>query len=165
MAGQEETYKEYDAMVERHRRFILVMCQRASYGREWLCRELLQECYVELLKRMPELAPTRGGREELRWVYGRCRVAITRYRRRVARWSELPLTAVLAESVAGGGEVNRLTVDELASCLDGAERRMFMMLSEGADDGEIARVLGLKRRTVVQMRHNIKKKLIKYIES
>ena len=70
----------------------------------------------------------------------------------------------VADTQPAPREVTRLTIDELAANLNGTERRCFLLMAEGADDKELERELGLKHRSVVQMRHNIKKKLQKYSE-
>ena len=164
MRDEEQLYKEFDQLIGRHRKLIRFLCQRASYGREAHCRDLIQECYVAMLKHLSGREPGQSGRHELRWVYWQCRSAIDSYRRKMQRIIEVPLSDELAYSRPAASEVTRLTVDELAACLDGKERRFFLLMVDGADDEELGQVLGLKHRSVVQMRHNIKKKLQKYIE-
>lgn len=157
-------YKEFDQLIGRHRRLIRFLCQRASYGREANCRDLIQGCYVAMLKHLPGREPDQSGRREFWWVYWQCRSAIDCYRRKMQRIIEVPLNGEFADTRPAASEVTRLTVDELAACLDGKERRFFLLMADGADDEELGQVLGLKHRSVVQMRHNIKKKLQKYIE-
>ena len=53
MRDEEQLYKEFDQLIGRHRRLIRFLCQRASYGREAHCRDLIQECYVAMLKHLP----------------------------------------------------------------------------------------------------------------
>lgn len=164
MRDEEQLYKEFDQLIGRHRRLIRFLCQRASYGREANCRDLIQECYVAMLKHLPGREPDQSGRREFWWVYWQCRSAIDCYRRKMQRIIEVPLNGEFADTRPAASEVTRLTVDELAACLDGKERIFFLLMADGADDEELGQVLGLKHRSVVQMRHNIKKKLQKYIE-
>lgn len=164
MRDEEQLYKEFDQLIGRHRKLIRFLCQRASYGREANCRDLIQECYVAMLKHQPGREPDQSGRREFWWVYWQCRSAIDCYCRKMQRIIEVPLNGEFADTRPAAGEVTRLTVDELAACLDGKERRFFLLMADGADDEELGQVLGLKHRSVVQMRHNIKKKLQKYIE-
>ena len=92
MRDEEQLYKEFDQLIGRHRRLIRFLCQRASYGREAHCRDLIQECYVAMLKHLPGREPRQSGRHELRWVYWQCRSAIDSYRRKMQRMIEVQLS-------------------------------------------------------------------------
>lgn len=164
MYDGKETYKELRQFEEKYRKLIAFLCQRASYGREICCREMIQECYLNLLQHMSELEPGMSPQREAAWVYRRCRNTISVFRRKIKDDSFAPITDELVDTVPAMSEVTQLTVDELASCLQGPEKQLFLLMVDGADDEELERVLGVKHRTVVQMRHNIKKKLQKYIE-
>lgn len=164
MPGAKRTYNDYDRLVERYRKFILFLCHRASYGRVEMSRELLQECYVELLQRLPELDAAVLPPREAAWVYVRCRVAIGRYQRRLARAATLPLPRDMEERLVSADESeSQFVVGDFAACLREPERRFFLLMAQGADDEELAQALGVKHRTVIQMKHNIKKKFKEFV--
>ncbi|MBR1549422.1 MAG: hypothetical protein IJ634_02170 [Bacteroidales bacterium] len=162
MPVTEQTYQEYDQFVVRYRKLILFLCQRASYGRTEMSKELMQECFLELLVRWPERKAGLAGLEERLWIYGRCHVAIDRYLRCLKRLVTVPFTEGLAASQEADNAMVRLVAEDFAATLGEAERRFFLLLAQGASDEELARLLGLKYRTVIQMKSNIKKKMKKF---
>lgn len=164
MHDEKQLRKDFDRLVGRHKRLIKFLCQRASYGQEAYCSDLMQECYLTLLNRMVDKEMGWSEQRERVWVYWQCRSAIDCYRRKQSFIAWLPLSNEMADTQPAPREVTRLTIDELAANLNGTERRCFLLMAEGADDKELERELGLKHRSVVQMRHNIKKKLQKYSE-
>lgn len=165
MDENEQLCREFDQLIARHRKFIDFLCKRASYGRPFHYQELMEECYVTLLK---QLAVRTDGMSELHeraWVYWQCRRAITGYWRQIRRFlCELAGDAIGDESLAVTHEVTGLTLEELGAYLSPAERRLLALLAEGVPDDELASRLRVKEQTVAQMRHNIKKKIKKYME-
>ena len=163
MPDTERIIQEFDQLVSRHGKLILFLCQRASYGRVGMCSELRQECYAELLLRLAERGTALEGTREKAWVYGRCRVAIDRYLRHLRHLSTLPFPEGMEEMLAAPAETPQQVAADFAATLGEAERRFFLLLAKGANDETLERTLGLKHRTVIQMKHNIKKKLKEYI--
>jgi len=159
MSGRKQIIKEYNQLVGRHKRLIEFMCQRASYGQDIYYYDMLQECYEEILTHMLEQRKVSEGL----WVYMQCRHAITRYRRSVKHIPQMLYNLAMVENEEAYLEVSQLTVDDFAACLNGAERRCFLLMASGATDEEIEQKLNIKHRTLIQMRSNIKKKLKKYI--
>lgn len=164
MHEREQEYREFDLLVGRHGKFISFLCQRWSYGQKTCCHDLMQECYISLLEHLPERKADSPRQSELAWVYWRCRHAISHYRQRQRTPATIALTGELADSLAAGSEVTQMTVDELAACLSGKERRCFLLMADGFGDEEIEHMLELKHRSMIQMRHNIKEKIRKHIE-
>jgi hypothetical protein len=128
-----------------------------------MCSELRQECYAELLLRLAERGTALEGTREKAWVYGRCRVAIDRYLRRLRLLATLPFPEAMEEMLAAPAETPQQVAADFSATLGEAVRRFFLLLAKGADDETLERTLGLKHRTVIQMKHNIKKKLKEYI--
>ena len=155
--------KEYDQLIERHKKLINFLCLRASYGQKVHYSDLVQECYIELLKCLSERTADLSATPENIWVYWKCRSAITRYRRSVQQLPQMMHDVNEADSMVSDGAVTQLTVDDLAACLDGVERHCFLLMADGADDEELERELGIKHRSLIQLRHNIKKKLQQYL--
>lgn len=159
MSDKKHIIKEYYLLIERHRKLIEFMCQHASYGQDIYYYDMLQECYEEILTHMLEQRKVSEGL----WVYMQCRHAITRYRRSVKHIPQMLYNLAKVENEEADLEVSQLTVDDFAACLNGAERRCFLLMASGATDEEIEQKLNIKHRTLIQMRSNIKKKLKKYI--
>jgi RNA polymerase sigma factor (sigma-70 family) len=164
MLDEEHIKKAFDQLVGRHRKLIEFLCLKASYGQEVYYRDLLQECYLSLLKHLAERKDSMSELNEDAWVFWVCRAAITRYRRSLKLFPETLYTDFLADLRQAPDEVSQLTVDDCLSCLSGAERRCFLLMLDGASLEELQQQLGLKRRSVIQLRHNIKKKLQQYIK-
>ena len=165
MRSEEQLCREFEQLVGRHRKLIKFLCLRASYGQELYFQDLMQECYLTLLKKMPEL---KAGTSELRersWVFWCCRDAIARYRYQLKRFPGFLNEKLMADIGEVPGEVTQLTIDDLAACLDGIERRCFLLMAAGASDQEIERELGLKHSSLFQMRYTIKKKLQQYMDN
>ena len=163
MSDEQQIIKEYDQLIGRHKKLIEFMCQRASYGQDIHYSDLIQECYIEILTHMLGKRIKRLEIRESLWVYMQCRHAITRYRRAVKKFPKVIHDMKVVENTEAYHEVSKLTVDDLAACLDGAERRCFLLLASGIPDEEIEQKLNIKHRTLIQMRYNIKRKLKKYI--
>ena len=161
MHNGEDIYREFDQLVGRHRKLIEFLCLRASHGQEIYYADLTQECYIALLNHLSERPPSTSEAHERAWVYWRCRSAITRYHRSIKNL-HLHLDQTLADTLEAPSEVTSLTLDDLAACLNDTERRCFLLMAAGLDEEELARELRIKRRSVVQLRHNIKKKLQKH---
>lgn len=156
---------EFDLLIERRRKLIEFLCLRASCGRQGYYRELKLECYKEILGHLGRrLAAPERQVPEAQWVWWQCRSAISHYRRSVRFRS----TLLLGDQEPWGGEatheVTQLTVDELAACLHGTERRCFLLMADGAADDELMRQLHLKPGSLRQMKYTIRKTLYKYIK-
>lgn len=159
MQDEERIKKEFEQLMVRHGKIVEFLCRRASYGREVICQELVQECYVALLRHLMERRVEGMEKGERAWVSMQCRSAIDSYRRKRKRADIVSVHDGMEELLTATHEVTGLTVDELAASLEGAERRCFLLMAEGLSDEELERELGLKHRSVIQMRHNIRKKL------
>lgn len=162
---EEHIRREFDQLIGRHRKLIEFLCLRASYGQEPYCLDLMQECYVALFEHLSGREPGMSELRERSWVFWQCRAAIARYRRGVKRFPKLLRDDLLADAGMATHEVTQLTIDELAACLDGTERRFFFLLAAGASYEELEQTLGLKHQSVIQMHSNVKKKLQQYISN
>ena len=164
MHAEEHFISEFKRLTNRHRDFIEQLCQRASYGQPVYCRELIQECYLELMEQMPGRKSDDSSGNERIWVYRRCRYAIKRYWRLAKHFPMLLPVDQLATNSQAPHEVSSLTIDDLAACLDGTEQKCFRLMADGTSDKEIERILQVKHHTLIQIRHEIKIKLKKYME-
>lgn len=164
MSDSEHLKKVYEQLVCRHRKLIEFLCQRASYGNETYYLDLLQECYMMLLRCLPNKKAGISQPHERAWVFWRCRDAIARYRYQEKRFLRLLRDSMSSDTSVAHSEVSQLTIDDLASCLSDAEQRCFHLMAAGASDKEIEQQLDLQHRSLIQMRHEIKKKLHKYLE-
>lgn len=156
-------YREFNQLIERHGKLIMSICRVRSFGRAKVCRELMQECYVALIDHIEDLRRLPAERER-GWVKSQCRGAISHYWRSLRRGQGEPIDEELAETLAAPREVTAGTFDELMVLLTAKEREFFTLVVEGASDEELSERLGVERKTVVQMRYRIKKKIKEYIE-
>lgn len=159
---EEQICREFDQLIGRHRKLIEFLCVKASYGQDIYYLDLMQECYVALLEHLSERESGMSELRERSWVFWQCRAAIARYCRGVKRFPKLLRDDMLADAGVATHEVTQLTIDDLAACLDGTERRFFLLLAAGASNEELEQKLGLKHQSVIQMHHNVKKKLQQY---
>jgi DNA-directed RNA polymerase specialized sigma24 family protein len=156
---------EFDLLLERHGKMIDFLCLRASCGRQGYYGELQQECYTEILSHLAQrLASQERQMPEPQWVWWRCRRAISHYQRSVRYRAMLLLHRREAEGGEATHEVTQLTVDELAACLHGDDRRCFLLMVDGASDDELRQLLHLKANSLRQMKSRIKKKLYEYLK-
>ena len=153
--------KEDKLFLERHKWIIERLCLRASYGRDSHYCDMMQECYLTLLRRLPGRKKKMSEMLERAWVYWQCRSAIDCYRRKLRCLTWVPL-AEAEETATASSERMTLVVEDIAAGLKGKERECFLLMAAGATDKELEQKLGLKHRSVVQMRHNIKKKIQEY---
>ena len=164
MHNEEQLCREFEQLVGRHGRLIKFLCLRASYGQEIYYKDLMQECYMMLLTKMPELKSDASEMRERAWVFWRCRDAIARYRYQLKCFPGFLNEELLVDIMKTPDEVTQLTIEDLAACLDGTERRCFLLMAGGASDEELEQELGLKHSSLLRMRHTIKKKLQQYIK-
>ena len=73
MDGTNEKCRELNKLMERHGKFVEFLCRWESYGRGQWCADLMQECFLELMRRLPERDARWGEAHEKAWVYWRCR--------------------------------------------------------------------------------------------
>ena len=165
MPDEEQLFIKYDQLIGRHKDFIEYMCKRASYGQVFYCREMVLECYLEVMNHMSEMKDGMSGWHEKLWIHGQCRHAITRCRRNMRHIPLLIPDDMLDMAPGAQPDVSQLTVEDFAACLNGAERRCFLLMVTGISDEELEQTLGLKHRSFIQLRHNIKKKLLEYIKN
>lgn len=76
MQDEEQIKKEFEQLMVRHGKIVEFLCRRASYGREVICQELVQECYVALLRHLMERRVEGMEKGERAWVSMQCRSAI-----------------------------------------------------------------------------------------
>ena len=164
MSNNEHLKKEFKQLIGRHRKLIEFLCQKASYGNEIYYFDLLQECYIKLLNGLPGKKAGISQPHERAWVFWQCRDAIARYRYQEKRFLQLLHDSMPPDTHVASDEVSQLTVDDLASCLGDTERRCFLLMADGRPDEEIEEELGLKHKSFIQMRHEIKKKLQQYLK-
>lgn len=156
--------EEFDRLIERHRGLVEFLCRRASYGRAEYSADLVQECYVTLLDGMERRKAGMSEMKERAWVYWQCRGAITRYWRGEQRYLRMLIDKGEHGDATSTHEVTALTAEDLMSCLEEKERRCFLLMAAGRSEKEIEKELGLKHRSLVQMRHNIRKKIQEYLK-
>lgn len=154
MADEEEKYKRFEDLVQRHRHLVYQLCWLRSSGDEALCGELVQDCYIALWRRLDSLRPGAHVLQQRTWVLWQCRSAFSHRRHRRHTWRPLDedLAAILA---APDDSPQRELIEELAAPLDDRERRLLDLLLAGYSQREIALLLGVQTDSVKKMRRRI----------
>lgn len=163
MPDEEQILKTFTLLIERHRKLIETLCLKASYGHPAQFCDMRQECYLEILTHMAEKEIPLSRPRERVWVYWQCRHAITRFLRDLKHFPVPFGNENPEETLKAKPQLSAIDINDFAALLRGTERRCYLMMVDGATDKEIEQALGLKHRSLIQMRHNIKKKLQQYI--
>lgn len=162
-----QKYKHFYGLIERHKALIESLCMRRASGDSRYCAELLQECYISIWQHEQQISPDIAPMQETLWVYWLCRGAFSRLRYLQRAHLYVPLDERMADTLADRDELEPLRdrIEALASLLGPHERRALELMAEGYTPDEMARELGIKPRSAIQLRHRIIAKLRKHFKT
>ena len=159
-ANEEMQYFDYDQLIARHRDLIRGLCMLYAGGDSELSMELLQMCYISLWRYLPTLREDAAPWQERAWVAWQCRSVFSHFRQRRREGIWEPIDSRLAETLTEPNlEELRERLEELAEPLNSYERRAFDLMAEGCSAEDLAEELGIKRKSAVQLRYRIIKKI------
>lgn len=146
-------HSAYTELLERHRRMVWALCWKSARGNRSRCKDLLQEVSITLWIHFDELRSDAVPQEEKAWVRWWTR-SVLDLQRRKERPSLLPLTAMVADTVAADDLlVQKEEMEHLMAALSPAEQELVRLHIEGYRPKEIASIMGLGRDTVYQRMH------------
>lgn len=155
-------YENFYGLIERHKTLIEGLCMRRASGDSAHCAELRQECFITIWKHEKQINTDISPLQETLWVYLLCRSAFSRLRFLHRSHLYVPLNEALADTVAEPDDnVDSLRdyIETLSSVLNPHERQAVALMAEGYTPDEMARQLGIKPRSAVQLRYRIVAKL------
>lgn len=155
IATNEGNYQSFDAFIMRHRDQIERFFVRRLIGDEVVCRELISEAYLDLLKHFANMRPNSSLKQERAWVKWRCRNVWSHHWRKVANAPQLvPFDHELA-TTDEDSELFQESINRLATLLSKKEKIYFLLMADGYSPNDIATTLDVKPRTAIIMRHRI----------
>ena len=158
-----QKYEHFYGLIERHKALIESLCMRRASGDSRYCVELRQECYISIWKHEKQISADIHPLQETLWVYWRCRSAFSRLRFLHRTHLYFPLDENMADTIAAPDEGDfREYIESLSSVLNPHERRAVELMAEGYTPDEMARELGIKPHSAIQLRYRIIAKLRNY---
>lgn len=160
-ANDGEKYRHFYGLIERHKALIESLCMRRASGDSRYCAELRQECYISIWKHEKQISDDITPLQETLWVYWLCRSAFSRLHFLRRTCLHIPLDGEMADTLAEADEQTLLRdrIESLASVLNPHERRAVGLMAEGYTPDEMARELGIKPHSAIQLRYRIIAKL------
>lgn len=157
-------YEHFYGLIERHKALIERLCMRRSSGDSRYCAELRQECYITIWKHEKQISTDLSPLQETLWVYWLCRSAFSRLRFLHRTHLYLPPDENMADTLANPDDPSMLRdyIESLSSVLNSHERCAVELIAEGYTPDEMARELGIKPHSAVQLRYRIISKLRNY---
>jgi len=162
-----QKYEHFYGLIERHKALVESMCMRRASGDSRYCAELRQECYISIWKHEQQIGADVSPMQETLWVYWLCRSAFSRLRYLQRAHLYVPLDENMADTLADTDDLAPLRdrIEALAVLLTPHERRALELMAEGYTPDEMARELGIKPRSAIQLRHRIIAKLRKHFKT
>lgn len=159
-----QKYEHFYGLIERHKALIESLCMRRASGNSRYCVELRQECYISIWKHEKQISVNISPLQETLWVYWRCRSAFSRLRFLHRTHLYIPLDENMSDTLANPDDPSMLRdyIESLASVLNPHERRAVELMAEGYTPDEMARELGIKPHSAIQLRYRIIDKLRNY---
>ena len=159
-ANNQPTHDQFHALILRHRDLIERLCMRRAAGDYHRCAELRQNCYISIWRHAASLRPDATPLQETLWVVWQCRSVFSRLRFLRRSLLFVPLDDTLADSRAAPDESSlRDYIDSLADILTPHERQALQLIADGYNPDDMARELGIKSHSAIQLRYRIKVKL------
>ena len=159
-ASNKPTHEQFQALILRHRDLIERLCMRRASGDYHRCAELRQDCYISIWRHATSLRPDSTPLQETLWVVWQCRSVFSRlrYLRRTLHF--IPLDDAQADTIATHDESTLSDhIDSLADILTPYERQALRLMVDGYNPDDMARELGIKPHSAIQLRYRIKVKL------
>ena len=164
-ANNQPTHDQFHALILRHRDLIERLCMRRAAGDYHRCAELRQNCYISIWRHAASLRPDATPLQETLWVVWQCRSVFSRLRFLRRSLLFVPLDDTLADSLAAPDESSlRDYIDSLADILTPHERQALQLMADGYNPDDMARKLGIKPHSAIQLRYRIKVKLRNYFK-
>ena len=162
-----QKYGHFYGLIERHKALVESMCMRRASGDSRYCAELQQECYIAIWKHEQQIGADVSPMQETLWVYWLCRSAFSRLRFLQRAHLYVPLDENMADTLADRDDLAPLRdrIEALAVLLTPHERRALELMAEGYTPDEMARELGIKPRSAIQLRHRIIAKLRQHFKT
>lgn len=162
-----QKYEHFYGLIERHKAFVERLCMRRASGDSRYCAELRQECYIIIWEHEQQIGADIPPMQETMWVYWLCRRAFKRLHTLQRTHLYVPLDEDMADTVADTDDrtLVRDRIEALAIVLNAHERRVLELMADGYTSDEMARELGIKPRSAVQLRYRIIAKLRKHFKT
>ena len=156
-----QKYEHFYGLIERHKALIERLCMRRASGDSRYCAELRQECYISIWKHEKQISADISRMQETLWVYWLCRSAFSRLRFLQRTHLYIPLDENMASTHADADNLMPLRdrIESLAAVLNPHERQAVELMAEGYTPDEMARELGIKPHSAIQLRYRIIAKL------
>lgn len=149
-------YNDFDALMERHQRFIKGLCWWYAGGDADRVADLMQEVMAALWHWRHTLRPGATALQERAWVHIRCRSVFEHMRRR----QQVETVAIeAAHDVAEEPPAGREQIERLSADLSAAEQRMLELVLDGYTDGEIATVMKVSATEARRMHAEVIEKM------
>ncbi len=162
--NDQQKYEHFYGLIERHKALIESLCMRRASGDSRYCAELRQECYISIWKHEKQISADIHPLQETLWVYWLCRSAFSRLRFLHRTHLYIPLDENMADTLTDPDNPSLLReyIESLSSVLNPHERRAVELMAEGYTPDEMARELGIKLHSAIQLRYRIIAKLRNY---
>lgn len=156
-------YDHFYGLITRHRELIESMCMHRASGDSHYCAQLRQECYIAIWKHEKQIASDIAPLQETLWIYWLCRGAFSRHRFLHRTHLFVSLDETFDDSLAAPDDDDntclRDRIESLAAVLTPHERRAVGLMAEGYTPDEMARELGIRPHSAVQLRYRTIAKL------
>lgn len=152
---QKRQHEKYAQIIIKHESLIERLCMRRAHGDGFECAELKQGCFIAIWKHLPSLKPDVGIFQETAWVAWQCRSVFSHAASSSRELEFVPLDENLSFADTDGADDACDLLDEMAMCLSPDMGRALGLMASGLSVQEMAHELGLKPRSVVQMRYRI----------
>ena len=151
-------YNDFDALMERHQRFIKGLCWWYAGGKADRVADLMQEVMAALWHWHHTLRPGATALQERAWVHIRCRSVFEHMRRR----QEVETVAIeaaqeMVEELPAGREL----IDRLSADLSAEEQQLLELVLDGYTDGEIGETMHLAQGEAAKMHAAVIEKMKK----
>lgn len=159
-----QKYEHFYGLIERHKALIESLCMRRASGNSRNCAELRQECYINIWKHEKQIGDDIHPLQETLWVYWLCRSAFSRIRFLHRTHLYFPLDENMVDTITASDDQTLLSehIESLSSILTPHERRAVELMAKGYTPDEMARELGIRLHSAIQLRYRIIAKLRRY---
>lgn len=152
---QTQRQAKYIQIICRHERLIERLCIRHSHGDAFLCAEFKQSCHIAIWTHLPSLRPDTDGKNETLWVIWQCRSVFSHEASSKKRIVFETLNETMDSPESNEQESMLETLDEMAQLLPSNMQSPFLLMAAGLSVPEIAQQLGIKNKSVLQLRYRI----------
>ena len=161
MENAKEIYRQFEAMVQRHRSMLRNLCRQYADTDPERRRDLMQEVLAALWQRYDRLPAGASPMDERLWLYWTARKVFSNETRRQQRRLRLAhldyeqMALLAAEEVKHDAE----TLRQLAAGFDEEERQLLELFIAGHNSYEIAELLHVSPSTITRRRDRLLERL------